>query len=184
MIGVEKTFSLTIFIRLLFIIDKVLKTYEKLQLKEHNMRIITLLMTTLAISPAHAKIFKCEIDGKTSFQQTPCQAQANSSEFLLKKDISIDRQQQAMRKLNDDLSEIANKKKLAKEIADKERAIRANENNARATYQNAQANKEQAIQAAKQTKALRERNSLLLNPYPYRAHKPLEKLSNSLNVKK
>ena len=92
------------------------------------MRIITLLVATLAISPAHAKIFKCETNGKTSFQQTPCKAQENSREFVLKKDISIERQQQAAQKLEDELAEIADKKKLAKEITDKERVIKANEN--------------------------------------------------------
>jgi hypothetical protein len=133
------------------------------------MQIITLLITALFISPVHAKIFKCEINGKISFQQTPCQPEASRREFTLKKDISIERQQQAAQKLEDELAEIADKKKQAKEIEDKERLIRANENNAWATYQNALANKEQAIQAKKQTEALKEHNNQLLNPYPYKA---------------
>ncbi len=136
------------------------------------MRIITFLITALAISPAHAKIFKCEIDGKTSFQQTPCQAATSSSEFVLKKDISINRQQQAMQKLEDDLVEITERKKLAQETADKERLIKAEENKARATYQNAQANREQAYQTARQARAIEKRNNLLRSsPYIYQKTK-------------
>ena len=130
------------------------------------MKIITTLIFVLSISPAYAKIFKCEENGLVSYQQTPCKG--TGGEFIPGKDISLEQQQAAVTKLNADLAALAEKKQLEKEANDKERIIRAEEDKADATYQNARANKAQALQAARQAKALEKRNdSLKKRKYVY-----------------
>jgi len=128
------------------------------------MRLITFLIIALCITPAHAKIYKCETNGKISFQQTPCQATATSREFVLKKDISIERQQQAAQKLADDLAKIASQKKQAQAIAEKERRTRTV-----TTQDNTQTNTQQEsiYQTVRPIKLIKKHHELIHKPALY-----------------
>jgi hypothetical protein len=108
------------------------------------MKIITTLILTLAISPVYAEIYKCEVNGVKSYQQFPCKQ--GGKEFTPLKDISLEEQKSAVKKLDKELAVQAEQKKIQKEADDKERLIRAQEEKADAAYQNAQANKEQVLQ--------------------------------------
>ena len=108
------------------------------------MKIIPTLILILATSPVCAKIYECEENGLKSYQQFPCKQ--GGKEFTPRKDISPEEQKAAVEKLDKDLANIAEQKKIKKEADDKERLIRAQEEKADAAYQNAQANKAQVLQ--------------------------------------
>ena len=124
------------------------------------MKIIISLIFILSISPAYAEIYKCIENGKTSYQQTQCKNKG--SEFIPSPDIGIEQQEAAVKKLDADLQAIAEKKNLQKEQGDKDRLIRAGEDNARA-------NRLQAVESVRQTDALENSNNRIVSPsYPYR----------------
>ena len=124
------------------------------------MKIIISLIFILSISPAYAEIYKCIENGNISYQQTQCKNKG--AEFMPSPDISIEQQEAAVKKLDADLQVIGEEKKLQKEQDDKDRLIRAGEDNARA-------NRLQATEAARQTKALEKSNNRIVSPsYPYR----------------
>ncbi len=130
------------------------------------MIIIISLIFILTISPAHAKIYKCIDNGQTSYQQTQCKQPG--TKFSLEDDISIEQQQAALKKLNADLEAIAEKKKLQKEEDDKERLLRAQEDNAKA-------NKAQAEETAQQTDAIENSNKRQINQPYYLPYRPIIK---------
>ena len=124
------------------------------------MKIIISLIFVLFISPAYAEIYKCIEKGNTSYQQTQCKNKG--AEFMPTPDISIEQQEAAVKKLDADLQVIAEEKKLQKEQDDKDRLIRAEEDNARA-------NRLQAVESVRQTDALENSNNRIVSPsYPYR----------------
>ena len=133
------------------------------------MKFITSLIFILSISPAYAEIYKCIENGNISYQQTQCKQKG--AEFILEQDISIEQQEGAVKKLTADLEAIAEKKNIQKEAADKERLLRAQEDNVDANYANARANREQAKKIEEQTEVMK-RNRPLYSPYRFRA-KPL-----------
>lgn len=139
----------------------------------HIMKISVTLIFLLFLTPAYAEIYKCRKNGSTSYQQTQCKQ--TGTEFALKKDISIEQQEAAEKKLTADLELIAEKKKLQKEADDKERLIRAQEENAKATYENAKASKAQAEETARQTKAIENRNNTPTYYSPYYPKRPIQK---------
>ncbi|NOQ13854.1 MAG: hypothetical protein GQ583_05140 [Methyloprofundus sp.] len=130
------------------------------------MKIINLLIFIFSISPAYAEIYKCIENGNTSYQQTQCKQ--TGTEFIPAKDISTKQQEAAVEKLSTDLEANAEKKKIQKEADDKERLLRAQENNADASYENAKAIRAQAEATARQTDALENNNNYLRDqPYFY-----------------
>ena len=74
------------------------------------MKIISLLIFILSISPAYAEIYKCINNGQTSYQQAQCKQAGN--EFMLAPDISVEQQEAAKKKLDSDLAAIAETKQL------------------------------------------------------------------------
>jgi len=115
------------------------------------MKVILVFFIVFSISPVYAKMYKCIDEGQVSYQDTECIHEG--SEFKKKKDISVAQQETAAAKLNSDLAISAESRRVAKENQDKERLIRAKEDNAYATYQRAR-------QVERQADALEERNSL------------------------
>jgi hypothetical protein len=113
------------------------------------MKVIIVFIILFSISPVHAKMYKCIVEGQVSYQDTECQQ--GGGEFKKKKDISGEQQQAAAARLNTDLATSAENRRLAKEYADKERLIQAEEDNAYANYQTAR-------QTERQADALEERN--------------------------
>ncbi|GAW85534.1 hypothetical protein bplSymb_SCF00804P022 [Bathymodiolus platifrons methanotrophic gill symbiont] len=116
------------------------------------MKIFTTLILSLAIAPVYAEIYKCEENGNTSYQQFPCKK--SGEKFIPEKDISETEQNAAVEKLNKDIAIQAEQKKIKKAADDKERLIRAQEENADAAYQNARASKAQALQNAQQAEQI------------------------------
>lgn len=129
------------------------------------MKIIITLVVTFFLTPVHAKIFKCINSGNTTYQQTECKRKG--TEFTPVKDITTKQQTSAVKKLTSDIETGNEKKKLQKEVDDKERLLRAQEDNANAALENAMANRAQAEEIARQTKVLKENNGQLRNVYPF-----------------
>lgn len=134
------------------------------------MKILTALIFVLFVTPAYAEIYKCIVNGNTTYQQTQCKKVG--SEFIPEKDISLEQQKSAIKKLDMDVKALDAKKQQQKVADDKEREIRAQE-------KNAQANKAQAEETARQTKAIEESNANNNNnnnnrdyPYYYPITKP------------
>ncbi len=98
------------------------------------MKIIKVLIFALFISPAYAEMFKCKINGKISYQDTACQA--HGSIFKKKFDVSVDQQKAVVATLNDQVNARREIKLQAEITAQRERSIRAKEENAFATNQN------------------------------------------------
>jgi len=129
------------------------------------------LLLLLLPTYAHAKVYKCEINGKTTYQQKQCADTDSAKEVKLRKGISIDQQIHAVNKLNQRLVQETQRLRLKKQRLDKERMIRAAENQANATYQNALSNRLQAEQQRRQAKALERKNEIergRLNTVPFR----------------
>lgn len=120
------------------------------------MKCIIALIFALSTFSVHAQLYKCKVNAKTSYQEAPCKS--GRAEFELKEDISEKQHKAAVIKLEKELSVNTEKKQIAKELADKERLIRAQE-------QQAEANHENAIQSEWQTDAIDE----LKNKRYYRA---------------
>lgn len=133
---------------------------------KHTMKFITSLIFILSISPAYAEIYKCMQNGHISYQQTQCSEKG--AKFILQQDISIEQQEAAANRLATDLKAIAEKKKIQQEERNKERLLRAQEDNVNANYANARANREQAQKIAEQTEVIK-RNRPYYSPYRYRA---------------
>lgn len=110
------------------------------------MKIILTFILVLANAPAYAEIFKCEENGLTSYQQLPCKH--SGKEFIPAKDISTEEQKAAVEKLNKEIAVQAEQKLQKQEADDKERVIRAQEEQANASYRNANASRAQVIQNA------------------------------------
>jgi len=129
------------------------------------MKIISALIFLFFFTPASAQIYKCIVNGNTTYQQTQCKQAGN--EFTPKTDISIEQQQSAVDKLDAELKTISEQEKIQKSLDDKERLIRAKE-------ENAKANRAQAEETARQTEAIKESNKRdnrdrdPLYYYPYR----------------
>jgi hypothetical protein len=118
------------------------------------MKYIFTIMTILFCSYTHAGIYKCNINGKISYQQEPCEVSGGVGYELKKqKDITSQQQLDAKAKMDAELTEYLEAKQLKKEAYDKERIIRAEEDKAYAAYQSAQ-------QAKRQANALEERNAI------------------------
>jgi len=130
------------------------------------MKFITPLIFILSISPAYAEIYKCIQNGHISYQQTQCSQKG--AKFILEQDISIEQQEAAANKLAADLEAITEKKKIQKEAYNKERLLRAQEDNVNANYENARANREQAKKIAEQTEVIKS-NRPYYSPYRFRA---------------
>ena len=131
------------------------------------MKISIVFFIVFAISPAYAKMYKCLVGGQVSYQDTPCQQ--GGSEFKKRRDISDEQQQEAAARLNTDLANSAENKRIAQEYVDKERLIRAEEDNAYANYQTARQTERQADALEKRNDIEEERrdngNRLYINPY-------------------
>ncbi len=65
------------------------------------MRYLTILILAVITTPVNAKLYKCVINGKTSYQAIPCKGVGG--EFSLKKDISKAQQEPVVQKLKSDL---------------------------------------------------------------------------------
>ncbi len=128
------------------------------------MKIIATLIFLLAISPAHAEIYKCVENGKTSYQQTQCKQ--SGTEFKLQGDISLEQQEEAVKKLTADLEARAEEKRLQKQAEDKERQLRAQEESVNASYENARSSRQQAAETSKLADTIRNRR--YRTPYPHR----------------
>jgi hypothetical protein len=109
------------------------------------MKFIVILIIVLFTSSVHAELFKCEVSGATSYQEKPCKS--GGSEFELKEDISKEQQNAAVSKLEKEISDTKEIKRIAKEEADKERLIQTQEEQVKASYEN-------AIQSERQANAL------------------------------
>ncbi len=129
------------------------------------MRISITLIFFLLISPAYAEMYKCSENGQISYQDKPCET--NGIEFTPRKDISVEQQQSAAEKLESDLAIHNEQKRVAKEAQDKERMLRAQEDEANAAYRNARATEEQVKQTARQAEALEKSNDYYQNTRPY-----------------
>ena len=51
------------------------------------MKIISLLLIIFSISSAYAKVYKCILNGKTLFQETPCSKESRGGEIEVKPNI-------------------------------------------------------------------------------------------------
>jgi len=120
------------------------------------MKIIPILILVLAISPVYAEIYKCEVNGIISYQQSPCKQ--GGTEFTPPKDISPEQQQAAIEKLNSEIAIQAEQKQQQQEADDRERLIRAQEEEANAAAQNARANTVQVLQNARQAEQIGNQN--------------------------
>ncbi len=89
------------------------------------MKFFLILFFTLSISPAIAKVYKCELNGSTSYQQQPCEAKGN--EFIIKNDISPGQYEEAVNKLEKELAISAEQQRIAEQDAEKEHLIQAQE---------------------------------------------------------
>ena len=69
------------------------------------MKIIATLSILLAASSANAELYKCKINGKTTYQEKPCPG--TGSEFKLRRDITPDQQKAAREKLKTELTQRA-----------------------------------------------------------------------------
>lgn len=118
------------------------------------MKFIFVFFTILLCSSASADMYKCDIDGKTSYQDEPCEKRGGTGhKFNKLYEISKEQQKQAKAKLDLEEALIAEQEQLEKEAYDKERLIRAEEDKAIAAQ-------EYAEQARRQTEALEERNDI------------------------
>lgn len=108
------------------------------------MKILSTIIFILAISPAYAEIFKCEENGNTIYQQSPCKQ--SGEVFVPRTDISLQEQKAALEKLEKEVALQAEKKQQEKQAADKERMLRAQEEQADAAYRNANANRARVLQ--------------------------------------
>ena len=131
------------------------------------MKVIIVFFIVFSISPVYAKMYKCLVAGEVSYQDTECQQ--GGSEFKKKKDISVEQQQAAAARLNADLATATENRRLAQEYVDKERLIRAEEDNAYANYQTARQSERQADALEERNyieqERLDNRNSVYINPY-------------------
>ena len=116
------------------------------------------ILFALSISVAQAETYRCKNNGKTSFQDTPCETAG--AKFDLGSDISIEKQNAAQSQLNREMNAHNQKKQARYEAWQKERAIRAQEDKADAGYANARANRAQAYQQRRTANALQERNAI------------------------
>lgn len=128
------------------------------------MKIIISLILIISISPVYAEIYKCIENGSISYQQTQCKQ--TGTKFTPQKDISIEQQEEAVKKLTADLEAIAEQKKLQKEADDKERLIRSEEDKARASRALAEA-------TTRQTDAIKNRNNPPNNQPSYSPYYPI-----------
>jgi uncharacterized protein DUF4124 len=114
-----------------------------------------LLMALLLASPVSAKLFKCQANGKTSYQDKPC-LNDKGSELILREDISQDRHEAARQRLAAELEQREDKLRAEREQKYTERLIQAEEVKARASV-------ESALQSERQADALEERNQIEQN---------------------
>ncbi len=115
------------------------------------MKIILFLSVFIVNTSVYADIYKCDHNGKISYQSDPCKKKG--IKFRLNQDISIEQHQLALKKLKLDLIERAKMEQITKANYDKERSIRANEKIANTSYLN-------AIQSSRQADALELHNKI------------------------
>lgn len=120
-----------------------------------------LFVFILFSSPAFSEVYKCDVGNKKVYQQIPCEGKGG--QFDLGTDISIEKQQESVAELKQEMQKYNHKKQLKKKLWDKERLIRAEENKASAAHRNANANRAQAHEQARQTDALKARNRIEAN---------------------
>ncbi len=103
---------------------------------------------------ANAKMYKCTLDDKVSYQDVPCEETGSSGHIFEKKaDISKKQQRKAKLKLDLEAARAAEQEQLEQEADDQERLIRAEEEKAFAAQQYAE-------QVRRQAEALEERNDI------------------------
>jgi len=115
------------------------------------------VLLALSISVAQAQSYRCQNNGKTTFQDTPCQT--GGSKFDYGEDISVEKQKAAQSQLKQEMHSFNKKKQEKHEAWQKERVIRAQEDAADAGYDNARAGRAQAYQQKRTADAIRNKNS-------------------------
>jgi len=116
------------------------------------MKIILVAVTTVFCSIVNAKMYKCTLDGKISYQDVSCEETGRAGHIFEKKtDISKEQQRKAKLKLDLEDARAAEQEQLEQEAYDQERLIRAEEEKATATQRYAE-------QTRRQAEALEERN--------------------------
>lgn len=115
--------------------------------------IITVFCSVLC-TVANAKMYKCTLDDKVSYQDVPCE-ETGSSGYIFKKkaDISKEQQRKAKLKLDLEAARAVEQEQLEQEIYDQERLIRAEEDKAFAAQQYTE-------QVRRQAEALEQRNAI------------------------
>ena len=79
----------------------------------------------------YAGTYKCSIEGKTAYQDTPCEETGGiGKEIDLPKDISVEQQKRAVDELNRKIQERHQMEKARYDTIDKERKIQAEEKKA------------------------------------------------------
>jgi len=117
-----------------------------------------IIMLMLFSAPVLSDVYKCKVANKKVYQQTPCRE--SGAKVDLGTDISIEKQRASAAELKQDMRAYNHKKQVKKEQWDKERLIRAEEDKADAAHRNANANRAQVYQQARQVNALRVRNDI------------------------
>lgn len=117
------------------------------------MKIIALIIV-LITSPVLAKTYKCDVNGKTTYQAKPCpsgggEIKLNSTYVHEEDRLAADR------RISNYLYVKAEEKRIKAEIRERERLIRVEEDKAYAIEENMRANKEQVEQTKKLIKAVK-----------------------------
>jgi len=122
------------------------------------MKLVLFVVMTFISMSSYAEIYKCNVNGKYSFQSTACD---NGVVFKLKKELSKKDQQKAAILLERDLGARARRIELNNDKRDKERLIRASEVEANATVEQA---RQQAISTEQQRKIELRKKPVFISP--------------------
>jgi len=122
------------------------------------MKLVLFVVMTFISMSSYAEIYKCNVNGKYSFQSTACD---NGVVFKLKKELSKKDQQKAAILLERDLDARARRIELNNDKRDKERLIRASEVEANATVEQA---RQQAISTEQQRKIELRKKPVFISP--------------------
>lgn len=122
------------------------------------MKIIFLAVVSVFFSVlctvANAKMYKCRLDNKISYQDVPCEETGSSGHLFKKKaDISKEQQRKAKLRLDLEAARAVEQEQIEQEIYDQERLIRAEEEKAFAAQQYTE-------QVRRQAEALEQRNAI------------------------
>ncbi len=115
--------------------------------------VITVFFSVLCVV-ANAKMYKCTLDNKISYQDVPCEETGSSGHIFEKKaDISKEQQRKAKLKLDLEAERAVEQEQIEQEIYDQERLIRAEQDKAFAAQQYTE-------QVRRQAEALEQRNAI------------------------